>query len=390
MNSKPSPHLFLFAGEKSGDLHGAPLLAALQKLLPETKFSGVAGPEMRKFPIEPVLRMEDFEVMGFTDVIYSLPKLWKQFYVVRDHIIQKNPDGVVLIDYPGFNLRLAKALRKQGYKGKIIQYISPTVWAHGKGRIDTMCAHLDLLMTIYPFEQVCYEDTPLKVQYVGNPLQEYIKHYQYQENWKNELGIPEDASILSLFPGSRESEIVRNFPVQLEAAEMLLNQFSDHILAISCSSSEHKTVIEKLLRKSSLSINKNVFFVPRKFNYELMRDSRTAIAKSGTVTLELALHRCPTVVTYKLTALNRFIATYILKLNLSHFCIVNILAGKEVFPELIAHRPTAKNLYEHLCQLIQEGQKRSECIINCNEVSRMLSSSNASQLAAQAVVEALQ
>src|SRR5437016_2086989 len=144
-------HYFIFAGESSGDLHGSRLMEALKKSKGCT-FTGVGGPLMRAQYMKSILNMEDFLVIGFTDVIKALPKLYKQFYKVRDAILKQEPDCVILIDYPEFNLRLAKALRKKKYKGKIVQYICPTVWAHGKHRINTMANTLDLLLTIFPFE----------------------------------------------------------------------------------------------------------------------------------------------------------------------------------------------------------------------------------------------
>src|SRR5262249_37561778 len=130
--------LYIFAGEKSGDLHGSHLVSKLQDISSGLHFEGVAGPKMREQGVKGPLRMEDFEVIGLTDVLISLPKLYKQFYSVRNYILKTNPEAVILIDYPGFNLRLAKSLRDSGYSGKIIQYVSPTVWAWGKHRIDSM------------------------------------------------------------------------------------------------------------------------------------------------------------------------------------------------------------------------------------------------------------
>ncbi len=382
-----TPLLFLFAGEPSGDLHGQHLMQALKQQAPKAQFLGVGGPEMRNQGLKPLLKMEDFAVMGFTDVLLALPKLYKQFYIVRNQILKQSPAAVILIDYPDFNLRLAKSLRRKGYAGKIVHYISPTVWAWRRSRIYTMADTLDLLMTIYPFERAHYLTTTLKVRFVGNPLTEYLNKYAYTDSWKEKLNIPNDIPIVALFPGSRHGEVLQNLPLQLKAAELLLQDSPNHLFAVSTSNPKQKVAILEAIENSTLKLGQNLFLVPSNYTYELMRDSQTAIAKSGTVTLELALHQRPTVVIYSLSKLNHFIAKRIMGLNLPHYCIVNILAEKEVFPELIEHGLTSNNLYKKLLDLDTSSQLREACVAECREIARQLSITDASQQAARAVLE---
>lgn len=376
-----SNHYFIFAGEASGDLHGSSLLKSIRQRNPHIRITGVGGPAMREQGMECVLPMEAFQVMGFTDVIAALPKLVRQFYQVRDAILNSQPDAVILIDYPGFNLRMAKALRKKQYKGKIIQMISPTVWAWGKGRIDTMARTLDLLLTIYPFEAACFAHTPLKVEYIGHPLVERIDTYRYNEEWKQTVGIRSNAPIVALFPGSRHGEIISNLPMQIEAAKQFKVKYPDVQIAISCVDDKQKEAIEAVLKTNPLA----AVFVPRKFTYELMRDSRAAIAKSGTVTLELALHKTPTVVMYQLSRLNRFIAEHILRLRLPHYCIVNVINGKTVLPEWIAVEATPERLSDDLKSLYSDGEKRTACLQGCLKTRQKLGSYKTGDLAAQCI-----
>lgn len=377
--------IFIFAGEKSGDLHGSNLIKALKKLLPECHIAGVGGPEMRAQALQCILRMEDFEVMGFSDVLWSLPKLWQQFYTIRDHIIAAKPKAVILIDYPGFNLRMAKALRKKGYNGKIIQYICPSVWAWGKHRIPFMANTLDLLLTIYPFEQQCFSHTKLKVEYVGNPLLENIQKHPYDDQWTSLTGIKDKRHLLAIFPGSREGEILRNLPLQLETAELVKEYNPDSLFAISCAHEGIIPLMHELLQNSSLRLNKDVFLIPKAYTYELMKECRSALAKSGTVTLELALHQKPTVVLYKLSFLNWLIAKFALRVKLPHYCIVNILSGKPVFPELIEKGLTSNNLFNNLKQLHDDGIVRETCISDCKKVGILLKENDASDRAAKAI-----
>ncbi len=379
-------HLFLLAGEKSGDMIGARLLKALKKKLPNYEFSGVGGQEMREEGFTAVLRTEDFEIHGFSALIGSFFKLRRQFHEVLQHILKTRPEAVVLIDYPGFNLRLAKALRKQGYQGKLIQYVSPTVWAWGAARKQKMESTLDLLLTIYPFEEKYFVSSMLKVKYVGNPIQEIVNEHSYDEHWAALFGIKSTKNLVALFPGSRKSEIELNLPFQLKACEMLKKEVPDTIFAISCAHEKIIPVMHPLLENNSLKLHRDLFLLPKTFSYELMRDCRSAIAKSGTVTLELALHQKPAVVMYKLTRLNRIIAQYILKLNLPHYCIVNILSDKTVYPEIIEKGLTAENLYREFKMLNNETAERYRCIEQCSNLPAILQNLKASEEASTAIV----
>ena len=162
--------LFIATGEMSGDLHGAKLIHELLALQPNLQIGAVAGPKMRELPITEFFPMESLRVMGFIDVFLALPKLARQFFAIRNQILKLNPKAVVFIDYPGLHLRLARSLRKKGFKGKLVHFICPTVWAWGKKRIPQMGKTLDLLLTLFPFEKKCFAHTKLPVQYVGHPL----------------------------------------------------------------------------------------------------------------------------------------------------------------------------------------------------------------------------
>lgn len=379
------PSLFIFAGELSGDLHGSHLLKAIKQRMPAIQAFGVGGPALREAGLNTILPMEKFEVMGFTDVLLALPRLYKQFHQVRRAILETDPRAVVLIDYPGFNLRLASSLRKAGFKGKIAQYISPTVWAHGKNRIQQMAQSYDIVLAILPFEPSCYTGSGLKAVYVGNPLQEYVNTHSYENDWKKNFNIPVEAPLISLFPGSRHGEVKRNLPAILTAAQMLRKECPEVAFAISCAHPSTELLAKELLPKNAT----DVFFVPKKYAYEMMRDSQAAVAKSGTVTLELALHACPTVVIYQLTALNKFMAKWIMKLNLPHYALANIVAGCQVFPELIAKQFSPADIYAALNSLINNSDTRRHCLDGCDRIKDLLKDVQASRDAAAILEEYL-
>ena len=238
--------LFIFVGESSGDLHGSHLVKEIRKLAPELLVEGVSGPKMRAEGVSGPLKMEDFGMMGLSDVLKSCHKIFRYFFVVRNYILKNDPQVVVLIDYPGFNLRLAAGLRKKGYKGKIIHYVSPSVWAWGDYRIEEMAKSLDLLLLIYPFEEKFFENRPLKVEYVGNPLCEYIRAYEYDHQWKARLQIPQRGRLVSIFPGSRPGEVSRNLPIILEVASLLAEEYPEVIFSFNFLSSSMHTAANRI------------------------------------------------------------------------------------------------------------------------------------------------
>ena len=207
--------LFIFAGEPSGDLHGEQLLSALYTLDPSLKIHGVGGPRMRTTPMKCTLEMEAFQVMGFRDVLFSLPSLWKHFNRIKKDLLKNPPKAIVTIDYPGFNLRLHQSLSKNHSPSKQIHYISPSVWAWGKRRIPKMERSLDSLLTILPFEVDLFSKEKLTAHYVGNPIVSRIQDYPYNPQWKSRYFIEEGRPILSIFPGSRLSEINILMPILL-------------------------------------------------------------------------------------------------------------------------------------------------------------------------------
>ncbi len=347
-------HYFISVGELSGDLHASRLVRELRLKDSSAKISGIAGPMMRDEGVETFLPMEQLQVMGFVDVLLAFPRLYRIFQRVKRHILETKPDTVVCVDYPGFHLRLAEKLRKEGFKGKIVQYISPTVWAHGKKRISVLEKYFDQLLCILPFEVAHFHQSSLKVTYVGHPLVERISEYQYDNLWKQKCGLDPDKPILALFPGSRPSEIKRHLPTMLEAGK----SWEGQVVVSGCGG------------------------IPREFTYELMRDCTAAIAKSGTVTLELALHHKPALVIYQTNAFNRWIAKHILKLeHLPYFCLVNILGKKEIYPEYIRHAFTPKDLQNKLAEMDYSSISR-ECV----KISQQLGSFQSSKLAVESLL----
>lgn len=307
---------------------------------------------MRAEGLDCILPMEKFQVMGFIDVFFALPRLMRYFFHLRRTLLEKQPDLVLFIDYPGFSLALAKSLSKRSFKGKICHYICPSVWAWGKKRIAKMEKILDHLFVIYPFEAALFDREKLQVDYVGNPLVQNIEPLKTS-----------DQRIVALFPGSRQKEILRNFPKQLRVAQKLLKKYPDLHFSVSVAHPSYIPLLKKIMGDVKMDLLENS---------AIMKSCTIAIAKSGTNNLELALHQVPTIVTYGIGAVDLFVVKNVLKLNLPYYCIVNIIGGKLVFPELMGPHFTEASLFEHADKLLSSKEALNECREKCGEIGKIL------------------
>ena len=356
--------LFMFCGETSGDLHAESLLTELKIKKPNLKIFGVAGPRMRHQGVNSILAMEELQTMGFIDVFCAFPKLLRIFYKVANAILELQPKMVFTIDYPGFSLRLHRHLKKRGFKGQVVHFICPSVWAWGKHRVAFMEKHLDHLFTILPFESQIFRRLP--TQYVGHPLNSRIQSYKYQN-----LFFPKDKQIIALFPGSRSKEIERNLPIYLDACRVLCASNPNLHIALSVAQPKFHSQILFILQKKTWSYP--ITLVPHTHSYELMQKTHLGIAKSGTVTLELALHFVPTVVTYGLSKLDLIIARDLLRIRLPFYCLVNIVANEEIFPELIGPYFTNTSLLSHMYHLLEKHPIYQE---KCKHIVTLLGTEN--------------
>lgn len=358
--------LFISVGEASGDRLGAALIDQILNLHPQCEIGAVAGPLMRAQKIAPFFQMENLQVMGFIDVLFALPKIIRQFFAIRNQILKLNPKGVVCIDYPGFHLRLEKSLRRKGYQGKLIHFVCPTVWAWGKKRIKLMTETLDLLLALFPFEPACFSHTQLPVRYVGHPLSSTIVP-SHRERKK----------ILALFPGSRKKEVERNLPIQIQIARKLASLDRDLQIIVSAAHPNLKPLIETLA--PSIPIARS--------NENLMQEAHLAIATSGTVTLELALHETPTIVNFAIRPIDLFLAQKIFRIDLPFYALPNIVLSKRVFPELFGPNLTPEQLFFWAEKLWFDSTARSECEASCRALRQSMGSTQASEEAARQILK---
>jgi len=359
--------LFIFAGERSAEILAINLIEEILKKK-NLSLCGVTGPKMKKMKIDTILSLKDFEVMGFFGILKKLPSLIKNFFYLRKTILKLNPKVCIFIDYPDFNLRLERSLKKKGYKGKIIHYICPSIWAWRKKRIKIMEQSIDLLLSIFPFEKKYFKNSTIKIDYIGNPLITNLKKYAYEKNWKYSTN-----ALIGIFPGSREKEIKNNLPIQLKIISKIFKKYPNYCFVISIADKSLENIIYALSAKYKLILKERLIFYPSLKNYDLMKHLNFAIATSGTVNLELALHKIPTIVIYKIKPLDLLIAKNILKIKLPYYCIVNILANKLVFPELFGSNLTEESLYHLTNKMLNENSFKKNIIFNLNKVINAIS-----------------
>ncbi|SPN74072.1 Lipid-A-disaccharide synthase,lipid-A-disaccharide synthase,Predicted membrane protein,lipid-A-disaccharide synthase,Lipid-A-disaccharide synthetase [Chlamydia serpentis] len=361
-------HCFLSAGEASGDILGSKLIQSIKFLYPNMTFSGVGGPSMRQEDFQPLLHTEEFQVSGFVEILGSLFKLFRNYRKILKNILQQKPATLIFIDFPDFHFFLIKRLRKRGYRGKIVHYVCPSIWAWRPTRKRTLEKYLDTLLLILPFEKDLFNNTSLETIYLGHPLVEEISNYKELMSWK-ETFLISDRPIIAAFPGSRRGDIARNLQVQIQA--FLSSSVSQtHQLVVSSSNPEYDTIIREMLQKEGC---KRSQVVPANLRYELMRSCDCALAKCGTIVLEAALNQTPTIVTCQLRPLDTFIAKYIFKILLPAYSLPNIIMDSIIFPEFIGGK---KDFHPEeiaiALDLLSQGETKEKQKEACRKLSEVM------------------
>lgn len=333
----------MVAGETSGDMLGAGLMQAIRQRYPQARFAGVGGPLMLAQGFESITPMERLSVMGFVEPLGRLPELLR---LKRDLVnLFVNEQAVVFIgiDSPGFNLRLEQNLHDAGIK--TVHYVSPSVWAWGKGRLKKIARAVDLMLALFPFESDIYQQHGIPVHCVGHSLADRIAPGQDQtlirQQARAALQVPDAVPVLCLMPGSRKDEVQRLAPVFIAAALMCLEQKPDLHFVIPCANERRREQIDGMLRQALVTApaTRHAFTVTDGRSHEAMQASDLVLLASGTATLEALLLKRPMVVCYRLSALTWALAKRLVKVPF--ISLPNLLAGRELVPELLQDQVTA-------------------------------------------------
>jgi lipid-A-disaccharide synthase len=385
--------VYFVAGEVSADNHGAALMRSLRELDGELHFVGRGGPQMKEVAGEQFKNwISEAAVLGLWEVLRKYGYFREQFHETLQEIRESKPDAVVLIDYPGFNLRLARALRTQAPQQKVIYYISPQVWAWNRGRIKRMAHFIDLVLCIFPFEVDLYNQAGLRALFVGHPMIERLR--------ARKIDTERDPNLIGLFPGSRSREVRKIFPVMLETARELRQHNSNLRFEVAAASEQLGQELSKLLtaesplplstgegraRRSPGSTERPPIEIKLGETAAIMQRAWAGIVASGSATLEAAYFRLAFVLIYKV-AWPTYLAARLV-VNVKYLGMPNLLADKEVVPEFIQHRAKPNAIVKAVQPLIEDANAREQMISEFDAIVPKLGDIGASQRAARAIIE---
>ena len=376
MNSK---NILVIAGEASGDLHGASLVRELKNLDSSLKIFGIGGNKMKAEGMELIYHIDKMAFLGFVEVIKHLPFIKK---VQRDLIAEvkrRKVSEVVLIDYPGFNLSIAKKLKKHEpeLKLELIYYITPQVWAWGKGRVYKIRELFKKVLVVFPFEEKFFKEKNVNAEFVGHPLIQEIDNYNFVSRnlLDNKFDLDPAKEILLILPGSRKQEVKSIFPEAVNAASKLADEF-DMQIVVACSSNLDEKVFDELTDHKNFKVIKD-------HTYDLLKHAKFGIVKSGTSTLEAGLLELPMVIIYKTSWLTYTIGKSLVKIK--NIGMANIVLDEQVVPELIQKEANAERIYDEAKNILSDEDMLNNIKLRLSRIKKVLGDKNAPKNAAKII-----
>ncbi len=368
--------LYFIAGEASGDLHASNLMKALNEKDSNLEYRFWGGDKMAEIAGTPVKHIKDLAFMGFVEVLLNLKTILSNIKFCKSDIEKYKPDAIVLIDYPGFNLRIAEWAKERGIK--VYYYISPQIWAWKQNRVHKIKRVVDHMFVILPFEADFYKKFDYNVEYVGHPLLDAVEQYrliQLPSDEFRKMNNLSDKPIIAILPGSRKQEIRVKLPIMLQA----IKTFSDYQFVVAGAPSLEPTFYDEFITKdTSIVFGKT---------YDLLSASEAAIVTSGTATLETALLGIPEVVCYKASQISYSIAKRLVKIKF--ISLVNLIMDREVVKELIQHDCNSTMIAQELKEIIKGGSKRDKILSDYSEMSETLGGGGASKKIAQSLLKTI-
>ncbi len=345
------------AGEASGDAHAAKLVRELRRLEPDTEFEffGAAGPKLREVGVEAVVQSDEFSVVGVAEIGRALPMFLRAFRKLKDAAKREIPDAVVLVDFPDFNLKLAKSLKKQGFT--IVYYISPQLWAWRKYRISSIRKYVDLLISILPFEKEWYAKQGVNsVEFVGHPLSNEVRASRTKTEFCDHHRMDRSKPIVALLPGSRQKEIGSILPVMLETAASITARNPEVQFVVPIVAGRNRAAVDRAMHQGPSNVSITVVVGE---TYDALNASDAAAVTSGTATLETGIIGTPMVIVYKGTALNYALLRPLI--SVEHFGLINLVAGERIAAELIQNDLTPDKLRDELLRLMESRENTQMC-----------------------------
>jgi lipid-A-disaccharide synthase len=384
-------HVMIITGEASGDLHGSKLVRSICSRNKKIHFSGIGGQALRDAGVEILVDASELSVVGITEVFSKIPNLFKAIGIVKRRLKSLEPDLVILIDFPDFNLKIAAAAKKLDIP--VLYYISPQVWAWRPGRVKIIRKLVDHVAVILPFEKDFYRKHNVPVTFVGHPLLDNYAKNNYQKSGK--LGTKERADsqtcdvkrvandnhgvpVIGLLPGSRDREVIRHLPVMLDAARILKDRIRNIKFIISIAPSVEKEHVEEILKKHKGIYNYQIATGDVKNVFKMCK---IVVAASGTVTLEAAIAGAPTVIIYKVSSATYWLGK--LMVRVKNFGLVNLIAGENIVPELLQDEASPENIANSVFNMLNDPKGLQKLRKKLFEIRAMLGGPGASERVAE-------
>lgn len=358
---------FVIAGEASGDMHGANLLKAIKRLSPEAQFEGFGGQRLQAEGMKVLRSLDKLNFMGFVEVVKNIGTVRENFKICKQALQKNKPDAIILIDYPGFNLRMAKWAKQRGIK--VFFYISPQVWAWKEGRVKQMKKNIDRLMVILPFEQDFFAKHGMDVDFVGHPLIEEIEKRRQKSDVRKE-------NVIALLPGSREQEIKHILPEMLKATE----HFPEYHFYIGKAPGRTAAFYQSRFNLKTAKVFEDG-------TYKLLARSKAALVASGTATLETGLLKVPQIVCYKASGISVRIARSLIKVR--YISLVNLILNRPAVKELIQSELNTESIVNELKRLLNDDQAKEQVSRDYDDLWQALGGGGASEIAAKLIVSDL-
>lgn len=370
--------IFISAGDPSADFPGKNLIEEIKRCDNNMEIFGLGGPMMQEAGLSPLADYKKLAVLGFWEIIPQIFFFRKLIKHTVSEIEKKNPKAVILIDYPGFNLRLARRIKRLGIP--IIYYISPQVWAWGKKRLAQIRKLVDLMLVIFPFEEAFYREDQVPVKFVGHPIIDRYKDIPNVETCRNNLKIEAGKKLIALLPGSRIQEVKRMLPVMIESALHLKNHDSQLEFIVAGVNNVHQSIYENIMSNSGVKL---IFGKTP----EIINAADLVITSSGTATIETAYFGTPMIVIYKTGGLTYRIAKNMISLDT--IAMVNIIAGEKIVPELIQNDANAKNIAQEAVSFLSDEEKYNRTKNELNAVREKLGEGESGRLTFAAINETI-
>ena len=368
----------IVAGEASADLHGSNLVRAINGMDSGISFLGIGGKKMADVGVKVMIPSSEMAVVGLTEVFSKLRFITGAYLKLKNILKNSPPDLLILIDYPDFNLRLARIAKR--YKVPVLYYISPQVWAWRKRRIKKIARRVDRMAVILPFEEPFYRKTGMDVEYVGHPLLDSAPDRLNKSAVIKEMGLENDYPVLGLLPGSRSEEIKNLLPLMIKAVEILSSRYHGLKCILPMASTISPDLIQPMIKLSSVEIK-----VSEENIYKTLAACDLALVTSGTATLETAIMEVPMIIVYRVSPITFRVAKLVVKVP--HIGLVNLVAGEEVVPELIQDEVTPHRIARGVIDILEGGQRKENMIKKLRVVRERLGGGGASERTARMAME---